>query len=405
MNKKLPLYSVLILMMLSVVITFNVTYLSVNEKHNRGLKELMQGYGFLNSVMAVNEVVKENYIGEINDEALKEALIEGYLSGIGDKYSAYMTKDEYAAYAEELKGNAVGIGVNVIYSIEEAWIQIINVYPDSPAEKAGIAVGDLIIAVEGVALSEIGCYEALDRLSGAEGTRVTVTLQRGDTELIVTCERKALNISSVSSHVFSGDATVGVIRISEFISTTPEQFEQALEQLQKSGCTKFVFDLRNNGGGELSSILDVLDLLLPEGPLAHIYYVSGEPEHYYSDAEFLDASVVVLVNEMTASAAELFASALRDYHAEGLYDALLLGTTTYGKGVVQCFYQLSDGSAFKISCGRYDPPYGENYDGVGITPDVVLPLSEEAAKLNFYQLNDQNDNQLIRAVELLTEES
>ena len=405
MNHKLPLYSVIILMVLSVVVTFNLTYLGINEKHNREINELLQGYDFLDSLLAVDDIVRDHYIGEIDEEALQAAIIAGYLNGIGDKYSAFMTKDEYASYTREQNGNAVGIGVNVIYSIDECWIRVVNVHPDSPAFAAGIEVGDWIVAVDGVEISQIGCYEALTRLTGEEGTEVTVTLEREQSSLVVTCRRQMLSISSVSYHVYAHDASVGVVRLTEFNATTPEQFSAALDALKKEGCTKFVFDVRNNGGGSLSSILEVLDTLLPEGPLAHLYYQNGQTEHYSSDADFLDAPVVVLVNEMTASAAELFASALRDYHAQGMYDATLVGTTTYGKGVVQSFFSLPDGAMLKISCGRYDPPYGENFDGVGVTPDVELPLSEEAAAINFYLLTDDTDNQLIHAVELLNDKT
>ena len=199
-------------------------------------------------------------------------------------------------------------------------------------------------------------------------------------------------------HVFGGSGSVGVIRLTEFNSTTPEQFKNAVSKLKDDGCDRFVFDLRNNGGGELNSILEVLDYLLPEGPIAHIYYRTGKERHYTSDAACLEARVAVLTNGRTASAAELFTSALRDYTRHGDYDAVLVGTKTYGKGVLQSFYKLKDGSAFKISTGKYNPPYSENYDGIGITPDIVIELSEEAASVGFYKLTDENDNQLIAAV-------
>ena len=159
--------------------------------------------------------------------------------------------------------------------------------------------------------------------------------------------------------------------------------------------------LRNNPGGELNSIVEVLDYLLPTGPLAHIYYKSGNDSHYTSKASYVDAPVAVLTNGQTASAAELFTAALRDYTDQGSYDATIVGLKTFGKGTLQRFFLMKDGSAFKISVGRYDPPYAENYDGVGILPDVEVALSEEAASINFNKLTDQNDNQLIAAVEAL----
>ncbi len=401
MTKKIPLYSVLILVVLAMLVTFNATYLAINEKHNRELNQLMASYHYFDQLLSVDEIVKANYIGESDDEALKAAVIRGYLSAIGDKYALYMTSSEYETYLAEQKGSAVGIGIHVIYDAESGIMEVINVFPDSPAEAADIMSGDIIDAVEGQKLSEIGYYEALDRIRGEKGTTVNLTIRRGDVEIPVTCERQDVKTVSVLSHVFAADSEVGVIRITEFNGTTPEQFQAAVEDLQGKGCTKFVFDLRNNPGGELNSILEVLDYLLPEGPLAHIYYKKGDDAHYTSDASCLNVPVAVLINGQTASAAELFTAALRDYADKGMYQATLIGLNTYGKGILQSFFRLKDNSAFKISVGRYDPPYGENYDGIGIAPDIEVALSEEAQKINFNKLTDTSDNQLIAAVKAL----
>ena len=401
MSKKIPVYAALILMVLAAVITFNAAFLYFHEKYNTMLNETLASYSYFDQLLSVDEIVQKYYIGDIDDEELKASVIRGYLSGIGDKYSTYMTSEEYEAFKDEQSGNAVGIGVNVIYDSTTGIIEIISVFPDSPAEEADLREGDIISGVEGQSIPEIGYYAALDRIRGDVGTKVKLTVTRDGKEISVTCERREVKIISVSYHVFDGSGEIGVIRISEFNSTTPAQFEEAVKALQKQGCKKFVFDLRNNGGGELNSILDVLDFILPEGPIAHIYYNTGEEEHYESDASYLDAEVAVLTNENTASAAELFTSALKDYTEHGDYHAVLVGTQTYGKGVLQRFFMLKDGSAFKISVGKYNPPYSENYDGIGIAPDVTVELSEEAAGMNFYKLTDQNDNQLIAAVKEL----
>ncbi len=403
MSKKIPLYAVIIVAIIAVVVTFNASFLFFEQKYNTKLNETLSGYSYFDKLLSVDEIVRKYYIGEIDDDALNAAVIRGYLSGIGDNYSMYMTSDEYDAFKNEQNGNAVGIGVNVIYDTGNESIEIISILPDSPAAESGLLEGDIITGVEGQRISEIGYYAALDLIKGDKGTQVELSVRRGSEETTVICERREVKTLSVTYHVYGGSGDVGFIRISEFNSTTPEQFKNAIEELRSSGCTKFVFDLRNNGGGELNSIVEVLDYLLPEGPIAHIYYNTGEEDHYKSDASFLDAKVAVLTNSRTASAAELFTCALKDYTEHGDYDAVLVGTTTYGKGVLQRFFTLKDGSAFKISTGRYNPPYSENYDGIGITPDIEIELSEEASSINFYKLTDENDNQLIAAVKALNQ--
>lgn len=398
MAKKTPLYVVVIVAVVAAVVTFNASFLFFEQKYNTKLNETLAGYSYFDKLLSVDEIVKANYIGDINDEELISSVVRGYLTGIGDKYSLYMTSSEYDEFIKEQSGNAVGIGVNVIYGEKDGIIEIINVLPDSPAEEAGILEGDVIISVAGKSISEIGYYAALDLMRGDAGTKAEITVLRDGKELQFTCERREVKTLSVTYHVFGGSGNVGVIRLTEFNSTTPDQFREAVAKLKDEGCDRFVFDLRNNGGGELNSILEVLDYLLPEGPIAHVYYQNGKENHYTSDAACLDARVAVLTNERTASAAELFTSALKDYTEHGDYSATVVGTTTYGKGVLQSFYKLKDGSAFKISTGKYNPPYSENYDGVGITPDIVIDLSEEASSVGFYKLTDDIDNQLIAAV-------
>ena len=402
MTRRIPLFGVLILVVLTMLVTFNATYLAINEKHNRELNQLMTEYRAFGPLLEVDALVKQNFVGEVDSEAIKDAVVRGYLSAIGDQYALYMTSGEYAAYTDEQKGSAVGIGINVIYDADAGVIEVISVLPDSPAEEAGIQSGDYIVAVDGGTLAELGYYDTVDRIRGEAGVSVSLTISRRGQTMTVTCVRREVKTRSVISHVFASDASVGVIRITEFNATTPEQFKAAITELTSKGCSKFVFDLRNNPGGELGSIIEVLDYLLPAGPLAHIYYQNGNDSHYTSDASCLDAPVAVLTNRQTASAAELFTAALRDYTDKGEYDATIVGLNTFGKGTLQRFFLLRDGSAFKISVGRYDPPYAENYDGKGIAPNIELALSEEAASINFNKLTDQNDNQLIAAVEALS---
>ncbi len=401
MKKKYSLTTVILSVFVAMLITFNCTFVIMNVQHNKQMNSLFAENKYLSTLLTVDQVIRFNYLGEIDDEELKDAVIRGYLSGIGDQYGQYMTSKEYEEYLNEFRGNSVGIGVNVIHDISTKTIEVIDVIPDSPAEKAGIQTGDFIVEISGSRVDQIDYYEAVDLIKGDEGTTVNITVNRGGEEIDISCVRGPVAVVTVKHRIYTKDSTIGVIRISSFYAETPNEVKAALDDLKKQGCTKFVFDLRNNGGGELNSILSTLDYLLPEGKLAHIHYSTGKNISYSSKAPFLDNSVAVLVNENTASAAELFAAALRDYAKEGKFDAVLVGTTTYGKGVFQSFYALPDGSAFKFTVGRYDPPSGVNYDGVGVVPDVIVDLSEEAIKIGFYKLTDETDNQLSIAAERL----
>ena len=403
MKKVFSIPSVITIVILTIVLTFNTTYVLLNVKHNSELNKLKSGQGYFNKLLTVDEVIRTYYSGEINNEELMDSIIRGYLEGIGDDYSQYLTASEFDEYIKEMSGNTVGIGVNVLFDPLTGVIEIINVIPNSPALISGLKVGDYIVAIDGQRVLDVGYYKILELIKGEIGTEVVVTVKRESDEIQITCVRAEIEYLSVENHVYSGDPDIGVIEISSFNDETPKEVKSAVEELKALGCKKFIFDLRNNGGGDLQSILGTLDYLLPEGVLATVHYTGGQTQTFKSGASCLNAPVAVLVNGRTASAAELFAAALRDYTSDGKYDAVLVGTVTYGKGVFQSFFPLPDGSAFKFTRGRYDPPCGINYDGVGVIPDIQEDLSDEAKAIGFYKLTDENDNQLITAANRLSE--
>ena len=205
---------------------------------------------------------------------------------------------------------------------------------------------------------------------------------------------------SIMYHAYEQDPTIGIVRITGFDLGTPAQFKNACETLMKDGATRFIFDVRYNPGGDLSAITDILDYLLPEGPIVRIVDKEGKEVTYGSDADELDVPMCVLVNGNTASAAELFSSALQDYKK-----ATIIGTVTFGKGTVQQILSLGDGSGIGISYRMYCPPFSDNYEGVGVQPDVVLELDESLAEKNIYLITDEEDNQLQKAVEILNGEN
>ena len=406
-SKKISLFGAVAAVLLAVLLTFNMTYLTLNNKYSRKLNEILAGYGTYDKLEDIASLIRENYIGEVDEDALNDAIMSGYLSGIGDKYARYISALEFKEWQLNENGRSVGIGVQVIYNEALSALEIVRILPDSPAEKAGLSVSDLITAMDGQTVADVGYDGAKKLMKGDAGSEVSLSVIRDmSQQLDFKLKRAEVASVSVTSHLFrdaDGNTTdVGVIRIYEFNQTTPEQFRAAVEELRTAGASRFVYDLRNNPGGALSSVVSVLDYLLPEGPIVHLTDKAGERKTESSDAEFLDVPCCVLVNGSTASAAELFAAALKDYAARGEVRAIVLGTKTYGKGPAQSVMRLSDNSAISISTKMYDPPYSGNYEGVGVKPDREVALSEEAQKINFYKLTDETDNQLQEAVSALS---
>ena len=350
----------------------------------------------------VDALFRNYYIDELDDEFLTDCVIDGYIAGTKDAYGAYYNAEEFNAFMDDMGGEVVGIGVNVIYNTEYQCIEVLNVVPDSPALEAGLLPGDLIWTVgeEREPVPSLGYYPSIAKLRGEAGTVAVFSILRGEgekEELDFKITRARVTEITVLSHIYGPDPSIGVVRITSFDATTPVQFVQAVENLRAEGCDKLVVDLRYNPGGELSSIVTTLDYILPEGPIVRIMDADGnEVNSYTSEATELDMPMAVLVNGSTASAAELFTSAVRDYQK-----AVIVGTTTYGKGCMQTTIPLSTGGAVSITYRMYNPPFSDNYHGVGIVPDVEVELDEALADKNTYKITDEEDNQLAAAAEAL----
>lgn len=354
----------------------------------------------LNDKLAIVDSYYRNYyIGEIDDQFLMDSVIEGYVNGIGDKFAAYYTAEDFQVFMDDIEGETVGIGISAIYNADYKLIEVLSVIPDSPADKAGIMIGDLIVTVgeDKQSVVEIGYYPAVNLIRGEIGTEAVFTVVRGkdySESVDFRIVRDRVISQSVLYHVYAPDNSVGYIKVTGFDQQTPQQFVDAVNELKKSGCDKLAIDMRYNPGGELTSVVTVLDYILPEGPIVRIFDASGEEvKRYNSERTELDMPMVILVNDSTASAAELFTSALRDYDK-----ATIVGTTTYGKGCMQTTLPLEDGSAITITYRMYSPPFSENYHEIGIVPDVIIELDEALANKNVFKITDEEDNQLAAAV-------
>lgn len=424
--KKSPRVSILVLalsILLTALITFETTFLALTSVNNREKAELAKEYnellkdkdasmGDFKSVIDLYNALPKGaknpelyyklamidyyyrhvYANEIDEDKLIYGILNGYVAGAGDRYGEYYTADDFKTLTQENEGNTVGIGVYVNYSEEYHAIKILSVMKDSPAAQAGIKVGDLVIAVDGESVGELGYYIVLDKVKGEEGTDVQLTILRDGQEINVTATRRKVETETIFYHQYEYDKSVGVIRIVEFNNAVPEQFKNAIEDLISKGVTSLVFDVRSNPGGTLDSVVQMLDYLLPEGDLVYVTDATGKVlRTHKSDASYLKGidSMSVLVNENTASAAELFACALRDYGK-----AILVGTKTYGKGSMQTIYMFPDGTGLRLTTNKYNPPKTKNYDGIGLTPDIEVELSEALYGKSFFEYTDSEDNQL-----------
>jgi len=390
--KKVSILSTVVLILLSALVTFQITYLSLDSKYDSKLSELEIEMSEFKKLFEIKDLVDDKYVHDIDTEKLIDTLASAYLAGIGDKYARYYAPDDTELVDEIYRGKIVGIGVSISTNDTESHIEILGVYDDSPALEAGLKAGDLIIAVDGKTVAEMGYSNAVASVKGEEGTTVVLRIRRGSEELDVNVVRREITEVTVSSKMLS-DGITGYIRITSFNGDTPGQFKAAVTELRTANASRFVFDLRYNGGGELSSIVNILDYLLPEGPIVRVVDKDGTEAVKNSDASCIEEPMAVLVNGRTASAAELFTIALRDYKK-----AVVVGTKTYGKGTVQTLYELSDGSIVSLSSSMYCGPYSDNYEGVGISPDIEIAMTEEELSYSFSKLPENKDGQLKEAL-------
>lgn len=341
----------------------------------------------------LEQLVDKMYFGDVDQEELRSGIYEGYISGLDDPYSVYYDEKATEEMMETTSGEYDGIGAVMSQNLETGVITVSQVYEGSPAEKAGIRAEDILYKVDGEEVTDRELNEVVTDIKGEKGTKVTLTLLRGEKreEIETVAVRETLEYRTVSSEMM--DDGIGYIQITEFDGVTYDQYTEAYAELEDQGMQGLIVDLRGNPGGNLDTVCDILDTILPEGLIVYTEDKEGTRDEKVSDEEHqIDIPMAVLVNGYSASASEIFSGAVQDY---GL--GKIVGTQTYGKGVVQQIFDLKDGTSVKLTISEYFTPKGRSIDGEGITPDVEV-------EYEYDEENPDKDNQLEKALDVVREE-
>lgn len=387
MNKKISLGLALSLIAIASAVTFILTSFFSLQSFNEKVVDVNEKAKKYSSLQVLDSYVRENYFGDIDEEDLSSGILKGYVEGIDDKYSRFLTAEEYQNELSSDSGELVGLGLTLTED-ESGYIRIAEIYQDSPVSESDLVVGDIITYVDGNDVLVTGFDESIEAMKGQEGTEITITVRRDGIDRDMVFVRRSMELTSVTGEMLSG--YIGYIKITAFKKNTPDQFIETLERLNSNGAKAFIFDLRDNGGGLVSALEECVDPLLPEGIVATAEYKDGHSETLvYSDESELNLPMIVLVNDKTASAGELFAASLKDFGK-----AQLVGIQTFGKGVMQQTTEFEDGSAVVLTVAEYKTAYSECYDGIGLVPDYVVENEEDS----------ETDFQYYKAVEIISKE-
>lgn len=400
MNRKITFSTALVLMLIVALITFLITLTSIGGVYNGYLNQFADPSAnipasFYHKLANVSQIVSENYVKEVDPSYLQDMLLAGYVAGLGDPHSYYLTAEEFERHYNSIAGNMTGIGIRVFYDPDDYSMSVFEVMANSPAQNAGLLPGDKIYSANSVLYDTVGYEGMYNEIIGVEGTALDLTVKRGDALVDFQIVRTVFEAQTVSYRMLRSDPSVALVTIVSFDVTTSSQFVKAMDKILLGGAKKIIFDVRSNPGGELNSIASILDFLLPEGPIVRFVDKQGNQTQQNSDASGVDLPMAVLVNEHSASAAELFAAALQDYKK-----AVIVGTVTYGKGTLQSTIPLNDGSAVHLSTNYYLPPFSDSYDEIGVIPDIEVSLSPYSSE-HFYKIDETQDEQLMAALDAL----
>ncbi len=347
---------------------------------------LATNYNNLGNLVRVITLIKTHYLHTVDTDSMVEGAVKGLVESLDDPYSTYLEPQTFKQLTEQIHGSFGGLGILV--GIEDEYLKVVRPYEGTPAERAGILEGDIITHIDNKDVKGVGLDTAISLMRGPVGTKVKLTIQRDHVPqpLEFTLVREEIRLPTVEGKVLPENKDIGYILLAQFTENTPVELSETLDKLKKQKIKGLILDLRNNPGGELQAAVRVADQFIAEGPIVHIDYKTGRDQTFKADKLSLNLPLVVLQNEHTASAAEILAGAIKD-HGVGK----LVGTTTFGKGVVQTLFPLDNGAGLKLTTARYLTPNRYDINKRGIQPDVKVQMPENAA----------SDVQLEKAVEII----
>ena len=397
-EKNQRIYKVVMLVILTVLITAIITTVAVyNALSNTKVKYITtsgDNSKISKTLQYYKSFIQEKYFGEMDEDKMLESAIKGYVEGLGDEYSEYITKEEMEDYMADATGKYVGIGVYISNNTKTNQIVVLAPMEGSPAEKAGIKSGDVISKVDGIEYKGEELSEASSKMKGEEGTKVKIEITRDEQKIELEVERKTIKVNHVEGKVL--DNNIGYIQISTFDDGCYEEFKEKYNELSSKNIKSLIIDLRNNGGGIVDESINIADMMVDKDKTLLITAAKGGKEETTKSKtqKVIDMPIVFLVNEHTASASEILTVAVK----ENLENVKVVGTKTYGKGVIQSIFTLSDGSGIKLTTNEYYTPNHNTINKVGITPDyeIEFPSGE-----SIYSIDEEKDPQLQKAIELL----
>lgn len=396
-EKAQKIYKVVMLVIITALVSSLVTAVIVTEKFTSksSVESIAEGdgtTGIETTLAYIRTLLEKEYIGELDDEQMLETAIKGYVAGVGDEYTVYYTKEEMDAEYDEAMGNYVGIGIYMIVNYEEGTIEVVDVMKNSPALEAGIQDGDMITKVNDKELTPDTVTELSNEIKGEEGTKVQLEIKREDETIDLEVERRRIEVSHIESKML--DDNIAYIQVLDFDGGTAKEFKENYENLKKQGATSLIIDIRGNGGGVVDEAIDMLEMICDKNSTLLIETDKQGNETVIKSEEkpIIDVPIVVLVNGHSASASEIFAGALKDHEK-----ATIIGTTTYGKGVIQTLIRLADGSGLKMTTEEYCTPNRNKINKVGIEPNITVELPKDVE-----EITDESDTQLQRAIQELT---
>lgn len=394
-EKSNRIYKTIMLVLLTAIITFIITSISMyNVLGKKTIKTLTNSSSIESTFNNFKKFIEKKYIGTIDEEKMLESAIKGYVEGLDDEYSEYITKEEMKEYMEETNEKYVGIGVYISNNTQTNQIVVLMPMKGSPAEEAGMKSGDIITKIDGVEYKGEDLSKASNALKQEEGTKVKVEILRDNQTIELEIERKTIKINHVESDVINN--SIGYIQISTFDDGCYDEFKQKIDELKTKNIKSLIIDLRNNGGGIVEEAINIADLFTTKNSTLLITTGKNTEEEITKakkDKE-IDMPIVILVNENTASASEILTAAIK----ENCDKVTIVGKTTFGKGVIQTIFTLTDGSGLKLTTNEYYTPKRNKINKIGIKPDVEVDFPENES---VYSIEKQKDTQLQKAIELL----